>query len=101
MEMVAGDELQQLAHKIFQMSEKEAYDEVGSRFGHLDPDGKSVDEIWTHYREKLSLWKQKRPLFKKFLKNWNKAGGPKDQISRKLASAEKIIQALRELHRTP
>ena len=37
MEMVAGDELQQLAHKIFQMSEKEAYDnaaEAGTGITH-------------------------------------------------------------------
>jgi hypothetical protein len=37
---------------------------------------------------------QKRSLFEKFLVDWNKAEGPKDQISRKLTSAEKIIQAL-------
>ena len=75
-------------------SEKEAFDEVVSRFGHLAPDGKSVNEIWTHYKEKLILWKQKRALFEKFLEDWDKAGGPKDQISAKLTSAEKIIEAL-------
>ncbi|MHC4463082.1 MAG: iron-containing alcohol dehydrogenase [Planctomycetota bacterium] len=75
-------------------SEKTAHDEVVSRFGHIDLDGKSVKEIWTHYKEKLTLWNQKRSLFEKFLADWNKAEGPKDQISAKLTSAEKIIEAL-------
>jgi glycerol-1-phosphate dehydrogenase [NAD(P)+] len=75
-------------------SPKEALDDVSSRFGHLDLDGKSVDEIWTHYSKKLSLWKQNRPIFEEFLKNWNNKGGPKHQISTNLASAEKIIKAL-------
>jgi glycerol-1-phosphate dehydrogenase [NAD(P)+] len=75
-------------------SEKTAHDEVVNRFGDIDSDGKSVQEIWTYYKEKLTLWHQKRSLFEKFLKNWNKTGGPKDQISKKLTSAEKIIEAL-------
>lgn len=75
-------------------SEKEILDDVVSRFGHLDQDGKSVDEIWTHYNEKVNLWKQKRSLFEKFLKDWNKTGGPKYQISARLISAEKIIESL-------
>ena len=75
-------------------SEKEALDDVAGRFGHLGPNRKSVGEIWTHYKEKLELWKQKRSFFEKFLENWDKTGGPRDQISNKLASAEKIIQAL-------
>ncbi len=75
-------------------SEQEAFKEVKSRFGQLDPGGKSVDEIWTHYDEKLILWKKKRPLFENFLNDWNKAGGPRDQLSSKLISAEQIIESL-------
>jgi glycerol-1-phosphate dehydrogenase [NAD(P)+] len=75
-------------------SEETAHDEVVRRFGHLDADGKSVDEIWDHYKEKLTRWNQKRSVFENFLADWDKAGGPKDQISRKLIFAEKIVQAL-------
>jgi glycerol-1-phosphate dehydrogenase [NAD(P)+] len=75
-------------------TEEEAFKEVENRFRHLNADGKSMDEIWVHYNEKLIQWKENRPLFEKFLKDWNKAGGPKDQISNKLMPAEKIIESL-------
>lgn len=75
-------------------SEKEAFDDVVSRFEDLNPNGKSTDEIWKHYKEKLNLWKKKRPVFEKFLENWNKDGGPKEQIRSKLIPAEKVIKAL-------
>ncbi len=75
-------------------AEKEVYKEVGNRLSHLNPDGKSVDEIRTHYNEKLIRWKKNRPLFEKFINDWNKPGGPKDQISSKLIPAEQIVEAL-------
>jgi glycerol-1-phosphate dehydrogenase [NAD(P)+] len=75
-------------------SEQGALKEMQDQLGPLNPDAKSMDEIWTHYNEKLILWKKNRPLFEKFLSEWNKPGGPKDQISDKLISAEKIIESL-------
>ncbi len=75
-------------------TEEEAFDDVLRRFGHLDVDGKAVDEIWRHYRQKLHLWKQKRAFFERFLSDWGRKGGPKDQISSKLKPSDKLIQAL-------
>lgn len=75
-------------------SEQEAFKEVVSRFEQLDSKGGSVEEIWTHYNEKLTVWKKKRSFFEKFLNDWDKPGGPRDQISRKLISADRIINAL-------
>jgi glycerol-1-phosphate dehydrogenase [NAD(P)+] len=75
-------------------AEKEIYKEVKNRFSYLNPNGKSMDEIWTHYYEKLIRWKKHRPLFEKFLTDWNKPQGPKDQISSKLIPAEQIVEAL-------
>jgi glycerol-1-phosphate dehydrogenase [NAD(P)+] len=75
-------------------AEKEVYKEVQNRLKHLNPDRKSMDEIWTHYNEKLIRWKKNRPLFEKFMNDWNKPGGPKDQISSKLIPAEQMVEAL-------
>jgi len=75
-------------------SEKKAFTDIVNRFSQIDPAGKSVDEIWTHYNEKLVSWKKNRPLFEKFLDDWDKPGGPKDQISSKLISPGQIIEAL-------
>jgi glycerol-1-phosphate dehydrogenase [NAD(P)+] len=75
-------------------AEKEVYKEVENRLSHLNPDGKSMDEIWTHYNQKLIRWKTNRPLFETFINDWNKPGGPKDQISSKLIPAEQIVEAL-------
>ena len=75
-------------------TEEEAFKELENQFRHLNADGKSMDEIWLHYNEKLIQWKENRPLFENFLKDWNKPGGPKDQISTKLMPAEKIIESL-------
>ena len=75
-------------------SEQDALKEVQDQLSPLNPDAKSMDEIWTHYNEKLILWKKNRPVFEEFLSDWNKPGGPKDQISEKLISAEKIIESL-------
>jgi glycerol-1-phosphate dehydrogenase [NAD(P)+] len=75
-------------------SEQEAFEEVRGQLSQLNPDGNSMDEIWTHYNEKLILWKKNRPLFEKFLNDWDKPGGPRDQISGKLIPAAQIIKAL-------
>jgi len=75
-------------------SEQDALKEVQAQLGPLNPDPKSMDEIWTHYLEKLILWKKNRPLFEKMLNDWHKPGGPKEQISGKLISAEKLIKSL-------
>jgi glycerol-1-phosphate dehydrogenase [NAD(P)+] len=74
--------------------EQEAFEEVEKRFSHLNPDGKSMDEIWLHYNEKLTQWKKNRTLFEKFVTDWNKRGGPKDQISNKLIPADRIVESL-------
>lgn len=75
-------------------SEQEAFKEVVSRFEQLDSKGRAVEEIWAHYNEKLTLWKKKRPFFETFLNDWDKPDGPRDEISRKLTSADRIINAL-------
>jgi glycerol-1-phosphate dehydrogenase [NAD(P)+] len=75
-------------------SDKEAFDGMIRGFDHLDLDEKSVNEIWTHYREKLNLWEEKRPLFEKFLADWSTAGGPREQIAAKLKSAEEIAESI-------
>jgi len=75
-------------------TEQEALKEVQDQLGPLNPDPKSMDEIWTHYHEKLILWKKNRPLFEKVLDDWNQPGGPKEQISGKLIRAEKLIESL-------
>jgi glycerol-1-phosphate dehydrogenase [NAD(P)+] len=75
-------------------TEEEAFKELENQFRHLNADGKSMDEIWLHYNEKLIQWKENRPLFENFLKDWNKTGGPKGQIANKLMPAEKIIESL-------
>ncbi len=74
--------------------EQGAFEEVEKQFSHLNPDGKSMDEIWLHYNEKLTRWKQNRALFETFLNDWNKKGGPKDQISKKLIPADRIVESL-------
>jgi glycerol-1-phosphate dehydrogenase [NAD(P)+] len=75
-------------------TEQEALKEVQDQLGPLNPDPKSMDEIWTHYNEKLILWKKNRPLFENFLSDWEKPGGPRDQISSKLIPAAQIIESL-------
>jgi glycerol-1-phosphate dehydrogenase [NAD(P)+] len=75
-------------------SEQEAFNEVQDQMDPLNPDAKSLDEIWAHYNEKLILWKKNRPFFEKFLNDWEKPGGPRDQISSKLIPAARIIESL-------
>jgi glycerol-1-phosphate dehydrogenase [NAD(P)+] len=75
-------------------SEQEALKEVQDQLGRINPDGKSMDEIWTHYNEKLILWKKNRLIFEKFLNDWARPGGPRDQISSKLIPADQIIESL-------
>jgi glycerol-1-phosphate dehydrogenase [NAD(P)+] len=75
-------------------SEQEALKEVQDHLNQLNPDAKSMDEIWSHYNEKLILWKKNRPLFEKFLNDWDEPGGPRDQISSKLIPAARIIESL-------
>lgn len=75
-------------------TEQQAFKEVQDQFSQLNPDSKSMDEIWTHYNEKLILWKKNRSIFEKYLNDWDKPGGPRDQISSKLIPAEQIIESL-------
>jgi hypothetical protein len=75
-------------------SEQEAFKEVQDQLSQLNPDSKSMDEIWTHYNEKLILWNKNRSIFEKFLNDWDKPGGPREQISSKLIPAEQIIESL-------
>ena len=75
-------------------SEEEAFNDIVKRFRQFDPDKKSLDEIWSHYAEKLKRWRKNQPLFEQFLLDWEKPGGPRDQITGKLKPAEEIIKAL-------
>ena len=47
-----------------------------------------------HYHEKLILWKRNRSLFEKFLNDWDRPGGPREQIAGKLIPAEQLIESL-------
>ena len=78
----------------FYPSEQEAYKDLQTRMNPLNPDAKSMDELWTHYNEKLILLKKNRLHFEKFLNDWDQPGGPRDQISGKLIPAAQIIEAL-------
>lgn len=71
-----------------------AYQEVQGQLSRLNPDAKSMDEIWTHYHEKLILWKKNRSLFEKFLNDWDRPGGPREQIAGKLIPAAQLIESL-------
>jgi len=75
-------------------SEQEAYADLVKRFEKFDIEGKAIQEIWAHYKEKLAAWKKQRHHFEKFLNDWDKPRGPKDQISSKLIEPEQIIEAL-------
>ncbi|CAB1064055.1 hypothetical protein D1BOALGB6SA_8846 [Olavius sp. associated proteobacterium Delta 1] len=75
-------------------AEQEAYQEVQGQLNLLNPDAKSMDEIWTHYHEKLILWEKNRSLFEKFLNDWDRPGGPSEQIAGKLIPAEQLIESL-------
>lgn len=75
-------------------TDEEAFEEVRGRFAHLDPEGKSIEQIWIHYHEKLTLWRNNRSLFEEFLADWDKPGGPKDQISAEMTPVQQVIEAL-------
>jgi len=75
-------------------TDKEAFEDIAGRFAHLDPEGKTIEEIWAHYKEKVLLWRKNRPSFEKFLADWNKPGGPREQMLTEIKPAEQIIEAL-------
>jgi len=75
-------------------SDEESFEEVERRFASVDDDGRSVQEIWTHYHDKLERWRSRRKDFEKFLANWQQPNGARDTILKKLASPEEVIRGL-------
>lgn len=75
-------------------SDEESFEEVERRFSSVDADGRSVQEIWIHYHDKLKRWRSRRKDFEKFLANWQQPNGARDTIVKKLVSPEEVIRAL-------
>ena len=44
--------------------------EVRAAFGHLDPTGAAADECWRDVERKLARWRDARPRFEAFLREW-------------------------------
>ena len=74
--------------------EAESHAEVMKCFHPLDPGGRSTQEIWDHYREKLLLWEKRKPLFKAFLAQWASEENFRENLLKKLKRPEEIISSL-------
>jgi hypothetical protein len=74
--------------------EMESHAEVTKCFHPLDPNGRSTQEIWDHYREKLLLWEKRKPLFKAFLEQWASQAGFRQSLLKRLKQPEEIIGSL-------
>lgn len=75
-------------------SDGEAFQRIRRGFGHLDEKGTLIEELWTHYREKLTLWREKRDLFEKFLGEWDKSTGCRKEMKTRLPDPVRVIRGL-------
>ncbi|MDQ4042566.1 MAG: iron-containing alcohol dehydrogenase [Actinomycetota bacterium] len=66
---------------------------VREAFARIDPSGGVGEECWGDYSKKIERWKNCRPQFEDFLKNWPRY---KDELKEMVVPSERLGNALKE-----
>ena len=63
-------------------------------FDPLDPTGRVTSECWSDYQQKLEHWRQQRPAFESFLRDWPEVKSTLQALTRPPERAQQILRAI-------
>jgi glycerol-1-phosphate dehydrogenase [NAD(P)+] len=67
---------------------------IETAFNAIDPSGQVAAECWADYKIKLEAWRQNRPAFEKFLKDWPHIHGELMALAQTPQTVKNILKAI-------